>query len=109
MNLKNDERILELKISLIEAGLVKEFRLEVYPHYTIKQVKSFLDFTQNNGLENIILMKVTDELADDMIIDQIRRTKKDSGQIIHLSARFLSKREEIKSEKNTDSNRCNMI
>jgi hypothetical protein len=109
MNLKNDERKIQLKISLIEGDIIKEFLIEVLPYYTIKQVKGFIDSTQNIGSENYVLMKLTDELTDDTIADHIRRTKKDSKNTIHLTARSLVKKSEIKIEKDIESKEGNKM
>lgn len=102
MNLKYNERKIQLKISLIEGDLIKEITIEVLPDYTIKQVKEYIDSTQNIGPQNFILKKLTDELNDEMIIDQIRRTKKDSDNVLHITARSLVQRSDAMKEENKE-------
>jgi len=104
ITIEDNLRKIELRITQLENDLIKEFKIIVLPTDTINQVKNFIDATLNISPENIILKKLTEELADNLIVDNIKRTKKDSYNLIHLSARFLANNSNIKAEIKSSEN-----
>ncbi len=91
--IKNRDVII-LKIYQREGDELRDYKIPVLPSHNIRDVKISIANHHKVFPQNVILKKLIEELPDEMTISNIKRSKKDEQNLIHLQAIIVREKDE---------------